>query len=79
MVTHWMVETDTWKSRASVSSATATIVVSRIAMIDPSISGSTRRISGVRTQSGWCCGAWTPLGILHNTQRSRYVKESVPD
>ena len=52
VVTHWMVETDTWKSRASVSRATATIVVSRIAMIDPStMTVETRRISGVRTES----------------------------
>ncbi len=52
VVTHWMVETDTWKSRARVSSATATIVVSRMAMIDPStMTVETRRISGVSTES----------------------------
>ena len=36
MVTHEMVEIETWKSLASVSSATATMVVSRIAMMVPS-------------------------------------------
>ena len=36
MITHWMSDSDAFRSRPSVSSATLTIVVSRIDMIDPS-------------------------------------------
>ncbi len=37
MATHWMLAIVAWSSRPSVSSATLTIVVSRIDMIDPMI------------------------------------------
>ena len=48
MATHWMVVTETWKSRPRVASATATIVVSRIDMIDPrTTTVEVRRSSGV--------------------------------
>ena len=44
-----MVVTETWKSRPRVARATATIVVSRIDMIDPrTTTVEVRRSSGVR-------------------------------
>ena len=52
MATHWIVVTETWKSRPSVASATATIVVSRIDMIDPrTTTVEVRRSSGVRVKA----------------------------
>ena len=52
MATHWMVVTETWKSRPRVARATATIVVSRIDMIDPSTTTvEVRRSSGVRRKA----------------------------
>ena len=36
MATHWIVVTETRKSRPKVARATATMVVSRMDMIDPS-------------------------------------------
>ena len=51
MATHWMVVTETWKSRPRVARATATIVVSRIDMIDPrTTTVEVRRSSGVRVK-----------------------------
>ena len=50
-MTHWIVETETRKSRPSVSRATATIVVSRIAMIDPrTMTVAMRESSGVMAE-----------------------------
>ena len=80
MVTHWMVETETWKSRPRVARATATIVVSRMAMIDPRTTTiAMREISGVMTEDvAVRRGKAAPLErILHNTQRYGSVKEFV--
>ena len=74
MATHWMVVTETWKSRPSVARATATIVVSRIDMIDPrTTTVDVRRSSGRQGEGGW--PGWMPWGLLHNTQRYGVVKE----
>ena len=63
MVTHWMVETETWKSRPRVARATATMVVSRIDMIEPSTTTvAMRRSSGVRTEVVGTAGHAAPLG-----------------
>ena len=44
---------ETWKSFANVASATATIVVSRIDMIEPrTTTVEVRRSSGVRVKAG---------------------------
>ena len=52
MVTHWMVLMLVWKSRPSVARATATMVVSRMAMMVPSTTTTlTRRTSGLRRSS----------------------------
>ena len=73
MATHWIVVTETWKSRPKVARATATIVVSRIDMIDPSTTTvEVRRSSGDSVKEGASVDA---MGILHNTQRSGIVKD----
>ena len=71
--THWIVVTETWKSRPRVARATATIVVSRIDMIEPrTTTVEVRRSSGVRVKAS----AWVrAMGILHITQRYGVVKE----
>ena len=75
MATHWMVVTETWKSRPSVASATATIVVSRIDMIDPRTTTlDVRRSSGERVKEAGELG-WRPWRLLHNTQRYGVVKD----
>ena len=52
MATHWMVATETLKSRPSVWMATATIVVSSIVIIEPSITTAERRLRrGMKTVS----------------------------
>ena len=57
MATHWIVVTETWKSRPSVARATATIVVSRIDMIDPrTTTVEVRRSSGVSVKEAACGG-----------------------
>ena len=60
VATHWMVVTETWKSRPSVARATATMVVSRIDMIDPrTTTVEVRRTSGVSVKAvvwGGCHG-----------------------
>ena len=72
MATHWIVVTETWKSRPSVASATATIVVSRIDMIDPrTTTVEVRRTSGVRVK---VLAGERGIGILKNTQRYGVVK-----
>ena len=73
MATHWMVVTETWKSRPKVARATATIVVSRIDMIDP----STTTVE-VRWSSGPSVKDLVSvdvMGLLHNTQSSAIVKD----
>ena len=72
MVTHWMVETDTWKSLPSVSRATATMVVSRIDMMEPrTTTVAIRGSSGVRTASLGTSGhGGSSRRILNNTQIS---------
>ncbi len=73
MATHWIVVTDTWKSRPRVARATATIVVSRIDMIDPSTTTvEVRRSSGVSRK---VVAGDDAMGILQNTQRSSLVKD----
>ena len=68
-----MVVTDTWKSRPSVARATATMVVSRIDMIDPrTTTVEVRRSSGVSVKAVVCVDA---MGLVHNTQRYGVVKE----
>ena len=65
--------TETWKSRPSVASATATIVVSRIDMIMPRTTTlDVRRSSGVRVKEGVPVEA---MGILNITQRYGVVKD----
>ena len=65
--------TETWKSRPSVASATATIVVSRIDMIMPRTTTlDVRRSSGVRVNEGVPVEA---MGILNITQRYGVVKD----
>jgi hypothetical protein len=44
VATHWIVATETSKSRPSVWMATLTIVVSRIVMITPEITTADRRM-----------------------------------
>ena len=57
MATHWIVVTETWKSRPRVASATATIVVSRIDMIDPrTTTVEVRRSSGVSCEGAAVAG-----------------------
>ncbi len=73
VATHWIVVTETWKSLASVASATATIVVSRMDMIEPrTTTVEVRRSSGERVKAG---ALERGIGILHNTQRYEVVKE----
>src|SRR3569833_3184688 len=51
--THWMVESEVWKSRPSVLIATFTIVVSRIVMIAPrTTTTASRRSSGSKVAGG---------------------------
>ena len=53
-----MVVTDTWKSRPRVARATATMVVSRIDMIDPrTTTVEVRRSSGVSVKGVVCVDA----------------------
>ena len=52
VLTHWIVATVVWNSRPSVSSATLTIVVSRIAGTAPTSTAMQSRISGVSRRSG---------------------------
>ena len=73
MATHWIVVTDTWKSRPRVASATATMVVSRIDMIDPRTTTlEVRRSSGDSVNEG---AAGEVIGLLHITQRYGVVKD----
>ncbi len=53
MVTHWIVEIDVWNSRARVSRATLTIVVSRIDMTAPRMTtiDSRRSTGSLKTAS----------------------------
>ena len=68
-----MVVTDTWKSRPSVASATATMVVSRIDMIDPRTTTlEVRRSSGDRVNEGAAAGrSWDYFIILKGMELSK--------
>src|ERR1700683_3337519 len=68
-----MVVTETWKSRPKVARATATIVVSRIDMIDPSTTTvEVRWSSGPSVKD---LASVDVMGLLHSTQRSVIVKD----
>src|SRR3984957_19515015 len=73
VATHWMVVTETWKSRPRVARATATMVVSRIDMIDPRTTTlEVRRSAGDSVNEG---AAGEVIGLLHITQRYGVVKD----
>src|ERR1700677_3184867 len=78
-----MVETETWKSRPSVCSATATTVVSRIAMMEPrTTTVAMRESSGVMTEGvDVRRGKAAPLGdyfiILKDMDLSKSLCETV--
>src|SRR6516165_5824023 len=75
VATHWMVVTDVWKSRARVASATATMVVSRIDMIEPrTTTVDVRRNSGVRVNLEAAVCAMEYLRIL----KDRVLSKSDP-
>ena len=69
MLTHWIVETGTPSSTVSVCSPIATIVVSRIAVIPPTISAASNL--PVDCVDGAAC-ACLPVMMCSNRVRSRF-------
>jgi hypothetical protein len=70
-----MVVTGTWKSRAREGSATATIVVSRIDMIEPrTTTVAVRRSTGERVYVDVSALLRRGIGILNITQMYGVVK-----
>ena len=69
--THWIVDSEVWKSRPSVLIATFTIVVSRIVMIAPrATTAASRRNSGSKVVCSGSVVMSPPLVVRRSASRT---------